>query len=374
MKSTLKFLVVIVLLTGVLIMPLPPRRVGAQDKAMQATQAFVPLRTKAKTAALIERLENTIPQLMKDGDVPGLSIALVRNAEVVWHKGFGVRNAETKEPVDENTIFEAASLTKPVFAYTVLKLVDGGKLDLDTPLNKYLPGKYDVGDDARLEQITARRVLSHTTGFPNWRQPRDSSVLKIHFTPGDRFSYSGEGFVYLAKVVEHITGEKLDALMKRLTLEPLGMTGSNLFWQDNYDKLKIFTHNFAGQPTGQNRVMKANAAGSLHTTAQDYARFVAAVLKGTGLKKETAKLMLTPQIKVSESGTRNLDAPPAKLSQQLSWGLGWGLQSTSEGLSFWHWGDNGNTKAYIVAFEKQKMGVVVLTNSATGTLNHARDC
>jgi CubicO group peptidase (beta-lactamase class C family) len=363
MKSTLKAIVVFSLLAGILLVP-PPR--GRAQEKSRAIDVAAPLRNKVKTDELVARLERDLPQLMSEGDVPGLSIALVRDGQLAWHKGFGVKNAQTKEPVDDATIFEAASLTKPVFAYAVLKLVDMGKIDLDTPLNKYLPGNYDVADDARVGQITARRVLSHTTGFPNWRQPRDSPQLKMYFAPGERFSYSGEGFVYLAKVVEHLTGEKLEALMKRLVLEPLGMNSSSFVWLESYEKLKIFTHNSIGEPMGQNKVTKANAAGSLHTTAQDYGRFVAAILNGTGLKKETARLMLTPQIKVGESGVGNLDAAPAKLSQNVSWGLGWGLQSTKDGTAFWHWGDNGNTKAFIVAFVKQKTGMVVFTNSANG--------
>lgn len=363
MKSILKALVILSLIAGILLVP-PPR--GRAQEKSRAIDVAAPLRNKVKTEELVARLERDLPQLMSEGDVPGLSIALVRDGQLAWHKGFGVKNAKTKEPVDDATIFEAASLTKPVFAYAVLKLVDMGKIDLDTPLNKYLPGNYDVVDDARVGQITARRVLSHTTGFPNWRQPRDSPQLKMYFTPGERFSYSGEGFVYLAKVVEHLTGEKLEVLMKRLVLEPLGMNNSSFVWLDSYEKLKIFTHNSIGEPTGQNKVTKANAAGSLHTTAQDYGRFVGAILNGTGLKKETAQLMLTPQIKVSESGSGNLDAAPAKLSQNISWGLGWGLQSTKDGTAFWHWGDNGNTKAFIVAFVKQKTGMVVFTNSANG--------
>ncbi len=139
-----------------------------------------PLQTKVKTAEIIARLEQRIPQLMQAGEAPGLSLALIREAKLVWHHGFGVKNAETKEPVTDSTVFEAASLSKPVFAYAVLKLVDSGKLDLDKPLNQYLPGNYDVGDDPRLNQITARRVLSHTTGFPNWR-PNGSPVLKFFF-------------------------------------------------------------------------------------------------------------------------------------------------------------------------------------------------
>jgi CubicO group peptidase (beta-lactamase class C family) len=187
---------------------------------------------------------------MKDGDVPGLSIALLRDGELVWHRGFGVKNTKTNEPVSDSTVFEAASLSKPVFAYAVLKLVDAGKFDLDKPLNQYLPGNYDVGDDPRLGQITARRVLSHTPGFPNWRP--QGGALKIHFTPGDRFSYSGEGFVYLAKVIEHVTGEKFDDFMKKTVFDPLGMTSSSYVWQESYETAKTFRHNSMGEVTGRN--------------------------------------------------------------------------------------------------------------------------
>ncbi len=353
-----------IVLTGSAI---PVATIIAQEK-MAAKQTFAPLQTKAKKEQVVAKLEQSIPQLMKDGDVPGLSIALLRNGELVWHRGFGVMNTKTKEPVADATVFEAASLSKPVFAYAALKLVDAGKFDLDKPLKGYLPGNYEVGEDPRLEQITARRVLSHTPGFPNWR----SGTLKIHFTPGERFSYSGEGFVYLAKVIEHVTGEKFNDFMKRTVFDPLGMTSSSFVWQESYDKLKTFRHNSVGEPTGQNKQSQPNAAASLHTTAQDFGRFVSAILKGEGLKKETVKQMLTPQIKLSESGTNNIKSAPEKLSPTLSWGLGWGLQTTSDGVSFWHWGDNGNSKAYVVAFEKQKLGIVFFANSSTG-LSIARD-
>jgi CubicO group peptidase (beta-lactamase class C family) len=312
----------------------------------------------------IASLERVVPELMKAGEVPGLSMALVRNGKVDWHRGFGVTNQKTGEPVNDNTVFEAASLSKPVFAYAVLKLVDSGKFDLDKPLKSYMPGDYDVGPDARLDQITARNVLSHTTGFPNWRG-RDPK-LKIYFTPGEKFSYSGEGFVYLAKVIEQLTGEQFNDFMKRTVFDPLGMPSSSYVWQSSYDTLKIYPHNSVGAPGEQQKPKQANAAASLHTTAQDYGRFVAAVLKGVGLKKETAKQMLTPQIKVDEGGSNTTARPANNLSPTISWGLGWGLQATSDGPAFWHWGDNGNTKAYVVAFQRQGLGVVVFTNSANG--------
>ena len=345
--------------TGGLILGVTVAAIFAQTKQSPTT-----LRTDAGQKHSIARLERVVTALMKEGEVPGLSMALVRNGEVVWHRGFGVKNKKTEELVTDNTVFEAASLSKPVFAYAVLKLVESGKFDLDKPLSSYLPGNYDVGPDPRLGQITARRVLSHTTGFPNWRG-RDS-MLKIYFTPGERFSYSGEGFVYLAKVIEHITGEKLNDFMKRSVFDPLGMTNSSYIWHSSYDSLKIYPHNSAGAPGEQNKPKEANAAASLHTTAQDYARFIAAIQKPVGLKKGTINQMLTAQIRVDEGGTNTTVRPADNLSRTLSWGLGWGLQATADGPSFWHWGDNGDTKAFVVAFERQKLGVVVFSNSTNG--------
>jgi CubicO group peptidase (beta-lactamase class C family) len=313
----------------------------------------------------VSRLEQAIPHLMREADIPGLSIAVIRDSKVIWTRGFGVTNSETKAPVTDNTVFEAASLTKPVFAYAVLKLVDNGKIDLDTPLVKYLPGRYDVGDDPRLDQITARHVLSHTTGFPNWR-PRGDKNLKIYFTPGDRFSYSGEGFVYLSKVVEHITGERLEAFVKRTVLDPLNMKSSNLVWRNDYESLKTYTHDSVGGVSGRDKPDKPNAAASLQTTAIDYAKFVIAILKGMGLKPATARLMLTSQASVTLAGAFSIDTPDAKRSPNVSWGIGWGLEKIQDGMAFWHWGDNGNTKAFVIALPKEKTGLVMFANSANG--------
>ncbi|HEX8707805.1 MAG TPA: serine hydrolase [Pyrinomonadaceae bacterium] len=336
-----------------------------EGRSQQPGQSFVPLKTAVKTDALIARLETFIPQLMAEGVVPGLSIVLIREGKVFWQRGFGVKSTQTKEPVDESTVFEAASLSKPVFAYGVLKLVDDGKLNLDTPLTKYLPGAYVQGD-ARLNRITARMVLSHTTGFPNWR-PR-GGALKIHFTPGERFSYSGEGFVYLQKVVERLTGTGLDEFMQKTVFGPLGMQSSSYVWRADYEARKVFGHDPFGSVTGRRKPSEANAAASLHTTPQDYAKFVIAVMKGTGLKVETARLMLTERIKVRE-GCQDCISNPSTggLSATVGWGLGWGLQTTPDGESFWHWGDSNNdAQAYVVGFPKQGLALAVFTNSGNG--------
>ena len=154
---------------------------------------------------------------------------------------------KTAGPVTNRTIFEAASLSKVVFAYAVLKLVDRGVMDLDQPLVRYITlpeikDKFsaDVVEDPRLKKITARMVLSHSCGFPNWRQ----GELKILFEPGEKFSYSGEGFVFLQRVVEKLTGETLQDFMKREVFAPLGMNDSSYVWLESFEQQAASPHKF----------------------------------------------------------------------------------------------------------------------------------
>lgn len=339
--------------------------VAPEQKHKPPRPVSAPLRNKLNLKTIESRLDWKVPQMLKQGMVPGVAIAIVRNGKVAWHKGYGVVNSTTREPVTDETVFEAASLAKPLFAYGVLKLVDAGLLDLDKPLMTYLPGTYDGANDPRLAQVTVRRVLSHTTGFPNWR-PRGDPSLKIYFTPGGRFSYSGEGFVYLARVVERVTNQDLETVMQRLVLQPLGMTSSSYVWRDDFVLRKGYNHNAIGEPTGQARPERANPAWSLNTTAGDYARFIAAVLNGTGLKQDTLKQMLTAQVRLGDAGPITIDQAPASLTPDLSWGLGWGLQQSKKGEVFWHWGDNGTSGAWAAGFVRQKMGVVIFANGANG--------
>ena len=318
---------------------------------------------KKPDKATLVRLDKSLPDLMAKGAVPGLSIALIRDRTTYWVHSFGVRDAKSGQPVTEETIFEAASLSKPVFAYGVLKLVDQGKLDLDTPLTRYLSPPYIQGDD-RLEKITARYVLSHRTGFPNWRG--DGNALTIRFTPGERFSYSGEGFVYLQKVVEKVTGRALNDYMAEAVFVPLRMKSSSYVWRDDYDRRTATGHDGDGQTREKSKPKEANAAASLHTTAADYALFVEAVMKGTGLKPKTVREMETPQIAVDPECTNCTDRAPKELSRNVFWGLGWGIQETEQGESLWHWGDNGAFKCFVVFYPKRKIGMVLFTNSENG--------
>jgi CubicO group peptidase (beta-lactamase class C family) len=322
------------------------------------------LKTDIDKGAWISDLETFIPQLMDQADVPGLSIAVIRDAETIWTGSFGVKSNATKEAVNDSTVFQAASLSKTTFAYAVMKVVERGELDLDTPLSDYLPGHYIKNDD-RVKLITARMVLSHVTGFPNWR-PK-GGALRLYFTPGEKFSYSGEGYVYLQKVVEHITGQPLDQFMQKQVFEPLGMRHSSYEWRDEYASNYAVGHTKFATATDRGPMRHANAASSLYTTAGDYARFLVAMMRGSGLQDKSIREMLTPQIQLEScvNCTRS-KLPPSKRSEGNAWGLGWGLQTTDEGTSFWHWGDQGIFRCYTVAFKDQKIGLVYFTNSENG--------
>lgn len=294
-------------------------------------------------------LDSVIPALLDSGAVPGLAMAIVDDSGVVWARGYGVRSADSGEPVDENTVFEAASLSKPVFAYAVLQLVDEGVLSLDRPIVDYWD--YDYVADERFKLITPRMVLTHSTGFPNWR-PRGGE-LTINFTPGEKFSYSGEGFVYLQYAVMDLTDQPLQEFVAQRVFEPLGMTSSSYVWQDRFAADLAMPHDGSGTPLTKShpRAGRGNAAATLHTTAPDFARFVHAVMRGELLSDSLATAYLTPQIEV-DSG--------------VAWGLGIGLQRNEYGWGFWHWGDNTGYKAFTIAYPDRGVGVVWFTNSENG--------
>lgn len=300
---------------------------------------------------------------MKKTGVPGLSMALIRNGKPVWLRGFGIKDVRTAQLVTGDTVFEAASLSKPAFAYGVLKLVERGKLGLDVPLTTYLPKPYISGDE-RLAKITARMVLSHRTGFPNWRG--DDGALQVYFTPGERFSYSGEGYIYLERVVEEITGQPLNEYMTAAVFTPLGMTSSSYVWRPDFDALTATGHDSDGKPVDLWKPKEAGAASTLNTTARDYALFVTAILNGQGLEPATFREMESPQVALDPACRICIKREPQQVSKNLFWGLGWGLERQDGSVALWHWGDNGAFKCFVMADPKTKSAVVLFTNSQNG--------
>jgi CubicO group peptidase (beta-lactamase class C family) len=190
--------------------------------------------------------------------------------------------------------------------------------------------------------------------------------LTIRFTPGERFSYSGEGFVYLQKVVEQLTGKALNDYMTEAVFQPLGMTSSSYVWRTDYDTRTATGHDAAGLPGEKFKPKEANAASSLHTTAGDYALFLEAALNGTGLKRRTLEEMERPQIAVDPECTNCTEGEPKELSKSVFWGLGVGIEETKQGKSLWHWGDNGRFKCFMMVYPKQKMGLVMFANGENG--------
>jgi CubicO group peptidase (beta-lactamase class C family) len=301
-----------------------------------------------------------LEQLLRDGRVPGLSYALIRDGQIVETKAAGVGDISTRAPIDADTVFEAASLSKPVFAYAVLQLVDAGVLSLDTPLSKYAPDY--VADDPRAASITVRNVLSHTTGLPNWRSK--TTPLKTFFQPGERFSYSGEGYVWLQRVVETIAGQPFNDVMARLVFDPLGMHRSSYVWRADFEADHARPHDANLLPGDKRKPSKPRSAATLHTTAADYARFLQAVLSGARLEPDTARQWLAPQVRIRQHCFQCLSADSPDADEHVAWGLGWGLEP--DGGTFFHWGDNGRFKAFVTGSLSDRSAVVVFTNGSNG--------
>lgn len=300
------------------------------------------------------RLDREIPRLMEAGGIPGLSAALVLDGQIVWNGAFGVADEATGQPVTEHTVFQAASLTKQVFAYTALRLADRGVLDLDTPLSEYLDYPRLEGETGYSE-ITARHVLSHSSGLPNWGGDR----LELAFEPGGGFNYSGEGYVFLQRTLEHLTGDALDILVEREVLEPLGLHDSWIFWRPEFETRAAARHDDWGISGGVARIPSANAASSFLTTGEDYARILVAIMEGQGLDPATFREALEPQVQVASRSQ-------IETSDKLYWGLGWGLQMGSAGRAMWQWGHNGGFRAYLLAFPDRQDAFVYFANSDAG--------
>jgi CubicO group peptidase (beta-lactamase class C family) len=291
-----------------------------------------------------DQIDHFVRAYMDFHKIPGLSLALIEDAKVVYHHGYGLQDATEDKKVDATTLFEAASMTKPVFTYAVARLVDRGVLDWDTPLYTYWPYE-DIAYDERYKLITARMVVSHTTGFPNWR----SGKLEIQFTPGTQFGYSGEGFEYLGKVVSHLTGKSLIDLVQDEVFTPLGMENAYLVWNEESGRPKAMAHMHGKSPQSRRQWDAPNMAASLHIDAKTYAQFLIAVSKGVGLSRATLEEMMTVQTEVPDA--------------DASFGLGFSLEESPVGLRFGHGGRNFGFTSESGFYRVGKMGYVLLVNN-----------
>jgi CubicO group peptidase (beta-lactamase class C family) len=266
----------------------------------------------------------------------------------------------------KNTVFQAASLSKPLFSYIVLLLSDRGIIDLDRPLSEYTTiERFENKEWASL--ITARMVMSHRTGLPNWASSPSSeewpsSVISFKFRPDSAFSYSGEGYYLLQRAVEELSGKSLEQIAADEIFKPLGMTHSSYEWREEYDSLAADGYNREGINRGKGRYPRANTAYTLRTTASDYSKFLDLLMSGEGLKPETHKEMISPL-----TAAVRYAGKPRECDKDIFWGLGVGIETdTDYGNIIFHWGDNGNFKALFVIVPDKKSHLVYFTNSARG--------
>jgi CubicO group peptidase (beta-lactamase class C family) len=282
-----------------------------------------------------------------------VAVALLDRGEVAWLRAFGVRSTRAAAALTPDDVFEMASLSKPVFAAAVLRFARSGGIDLDAPLAGYLSAPYL--EDPRLPGVTARHVLSHTSGLPNSRR---RAPLAVAFPPGERFAYSGEGFLYLQHVIDRVTGGPLDAFVRQQVFDPLGMRASSFAWRSEFAETYVSGHDLEGAPVdrrdrrmaGRPDVAIVSAAASLHASLADYARFVVACLNPSGAWI-TRDAVRSPQIAIEHD---------------LGWGLGWGLQRVGGRWWLWHWGNNQFVRHLVTADPASGRGVICLTNGERG--------
>ena len=306
-----------------------------------------------------------LDSLMAEHGVPGVSFAAFDDKEVLYHHVAGYKNQETKATVDTQTAFEAASISKPVFAYVVLTLVRDGIVDLDMPLSAFGRGLPELTHDVRFGILTPRMLLAHLGGLPNWRARINFQAQNYQelFTPNDtlefvidpdtEYRYSGEGYVLLQQVIEQVTGKGLNELAKEIVFDPLGMARSSFLYDEH-----IRTNDSQGHDPNLSpdkwEISLALASSTLHTTALDLAAF--GVRLASGIRRgDYYSAIADPAVTVDKTG-----------SYEKSWGLGMGVVTDAHGRYMYHGGNNVIFIAdFIYGFE-ENLGYVLLTNGANG--------
>lgn len=300
-----------------------------------------------------EHLDTFINKQMDSLNIPGLSFAIINNGQIAYYKNYGVKNIDTKEQVNENTIFEVCSVSKPVFAYFVLTQVKKGVLDLDKPLyNYYTDPKIDT-TNGYYKLITARMVLNHCSGFPNWRKDEDENNPLFFITkPGTQYGYSGEGYQYLARVLEKVlnkTGPALNEYFQKEVVKPMHINSMNFTWDKNLQAIKAWSHR-NGKPTDNNSQGPYDwfgSAGSLHCTAKDYAKFLISIIDS---KNKIGNQLLS----------LNTTLPREPDSLYRSFGFPYKISNST--MRYYHTGNNGDTRAYAHFYLKEKFGLVMFSN------------
>ena len=324
-------------------------------------------------------LDARIKSITEAAQVHGLAIAVFNENKPVYTRAFGYADQPNKKALHFDTEFYGASLSKAVFAVLVMKLVEQNVIDLDQPLQSYLEeplwknrgGDWhenlaDLEQEPRYKNITARMCLSHTTGLPNWRWFEPDHKLRLHFTPGERYLYSGEGMVLLQIVLEKLTGKGLEQLAQELVFAPYKMSMSSYRWQAPFEKDYALGHNAQGETYPKDKDNSPRAPSTLETTPTDYVRFMTAVLQQKGLSKSSWQEIFSPQIRIrsrTQFGPGANEQTDAFDHLQISYGLGWGLLQTPRGIAAFKEAHGDGFQHYTIIFPKQGIGVMLMSNS-----------
>ena len=333
--------------------------------------------TRLDGTTILEReADAQIVKMLAAAHVTGAGVAVFRDGRPAYLKAFGQRDKDKGLPLTPDSVMTSASLSKAAFAVMVMRMVERGELDLDKPVYLYLPKplpeypRYsDLRGDDRYRKITLRILLSHSSGFANWRFFDDDRKLKIHFEPGARFAYSGEGIDLAQFVVETVTKQSLQDLMDREVFKPLGMSRTSMVWEARFQDDVAERYDEYGRTLERDKRSKPDAAGSMQTTLRDYATLLSAVMKRQVLGEKTTTEMLRHQIAIHSAHqfpSLATQATAANDGIQLGYGLGWGEYSTGYGKAFFKEGHDDGWRHLGLCFDQKGSGILIMTNSSNG--------
>lgn len=332
-----------------------------------------------------DSLSAEIKYLMDVADVTGMEVRVFNNKQVAYSQAFGLKNKETGEKLTDTTNMYGASLSKAVFAVIAMKLVEDGVIDLDTPLESYLPKKIwqykpqtkwhddysDLKNDSLYHKITARMCLTHTSGFPNWRFFEPDQKLRVKQEPGSDYLYSGEGMVYLQVVLEKITGKNLEDLAQEILFKPLHMNHTAYEWKPQFEKDYASGHDKAGKIYPKDKDNEPRSASTLETTQADYNKFLTAVLNHKILNEKSWDELFSQQIRIRtkrQFGSLSKEKSAEYDSIKLGYALGWGYFETPYGKAVFKEGHGSGFQHYSVLFPDAGKGILIMTNSDNGEL------
>jgi CubicO group peptidase (beta-lactamase class C family) len=349
------------------------RTVLGMMTAMVALAVPAAAQTQPDRAATMDA---AVAAAMTKTGAKGLAVAVIEDGKVVFVRAYGLRNAKG-DPLEDATVMYGASITKSVFAYTVMQLIDEGKIDLDKPIAAMLPrplpeygnldayGNWgDLAADERWRKITPRMILTHSTGFANFSYLEPDGKLRFHFDPGARYAYSGEGIILLQFAIEKGLGLDLGAEMQRRVFDRFGMANTSMIWRPDFAKNLAdgWQRDGAGEPHDERS--RVRAAGSMDTSIADLARFAAGFMRGEGLSAKARAEMVRPQLPITSRSQfpTLLEAPVDKRWPGLSAGLGVVTFQGPQGPGFFKGGHNESTGNTWVCVERGLRCVVILGN------------